>query len=63
MVKLVIEILISIVLHPLAVVLAWIDILGRSNLSTPKKIIWMAITIIWGLGPILYILLGDGDLW
>jgi hypothetical protein len=63
-VKLLIEIVISIVLHPLAVVLAWINILGRSDLSTGAKVGWFIIvTFAWGIGPILYVLAGDGTLW
>jgi len=54
----------SLVLHPLAVVLTWIDILRRSNLGAVQKILWLVITTFaWGIGPICYILLGDGTLW
>jgi hypothetical protein len=62
-VKLLIEILLSLILHPIAVVLSWINILGRSDYSGGKKVIWMLVCLIWGIGPILYILLGDGELW
>jgi hypothetical protein len=62
-VKLLIEILIAIILHPLAVVLTWINILGRSDLSGLKKVVWMIMCLIWGIGPILYIFLADGELW
>ena len=61
--KLLIEILISLILHPIAVVLTWISILRRSDMSGGKKVIWMLVCLVWGIGPILYILLGDGDLW
>ena len=61
--KLLIEILIAIILHPLAVVLTWINILGRSDLSGLKKVVWMIMCLIWGIGPILYIFLADGELW
>jgi hypothetical protein len=62
-VKLLIEILISILLHPLAMVLMWINLLRRSDLGFAAKIIWVVVSIIWGLGPILYILVGGGQLW
>lgn len=62
-IKLLLEIVISLVLHPLAVVLAWINILGRSDLSTAKKAVWLVVTLIWGIGPLLYIAVGDGRLW
>ena len=61
--KLILEIALAIVLHPVAVVLAWINIAGRTNMSTVQKILWGVICIVWGIGPILYILFGGGTLW
>ena len=61
--KLVIEILISAILHPIAVVLMWLNLAGRNDLRPVQKIVWAVVGLIWGVGPILYILVGDGDLW
>ncbi len=62
--KLLFEVIISVVLHPVAVILAWINLLSRSDLDTLKKILWaILIFVAWGLGPILYIILADGALW
>ena len=61
--KLVIEILISAFLHPIAVVLMWLNLAGRTDLRSGQKIIWAVVGLIWGIGPILYILVGDGELW
>ncbi len=61
--KLVLEILISAILHPIAVVLMWINLAGRTDLTSPQKVIWAIVGLIWGIGPILYILVGDGVLW
>ncbi len=61
--KLLLEAVVSIVLHPIAMVLAWINIAGRSDLGAGGKIAWGVVNIIWGLGPILYVLLGGGTLW
>ncbi|HEX6508996.1 MAG TPA: hypothetical protein VF221_15315 [Chloroflexota bacterium] len=61
--KLLIEIVISLVLHPLAVVLVWINILGRSDLKGYQKLIWAIVAVPWGIGPLLYILVGGGALW
>ncbi len=62
--KLLIEIVLSLVLHPIAMVLTWINILGRSDLGAAQKLLWLIITTFaWGIGPIFYILLGDGTLW
>ena len=60
--KLLFEVLVSLILHPLAVVLMWIN-LASSELSTGKKVIWALVGLLWGIGPILYILVADGQLW
>jgi hypothetical protein len=62
-VKLVIEAVLAIILHPVAVVLAWINIAGRGDLTGAQKLIWAIVCLIWGVGPILYVLVGGGDLW
>jgi len=61
--KLLIEILIAIVLHPIAVILVWLDLLSRSDIGRAKKVVWAVVALVWGIGPILYILVGDGELW
>ena len=61
--KLLLEILVALILHPIAVILAWINMAGRADLTTAQKIIWGIVSIVWGIGPILYILLGGGELW
>ncbi|HEY4028184.1 MAG TPA: PLDc N-terminal domain-containing protein [Candidatus Dormibacteraeota bacterium] len=61
--KLLIEILLAIFLHPIAFVLCLINILGRQDLSGLQKIVWIVVTFVWGIGPILYVLVGDGAMW
>ncbi len=61
--KLLLEILISLVLHPVAWILVLINLAGRDDLTTAQKIIWGVVSIIWGIGPILYVLVGGGSLW
>jgi len=61
--KLIVEILLAIFLHPIAFILCVINILTRNDMSGLKKVLWIVITFFWGIGPILYILLGDGDFW
>ena len=61
--KLVIEILLSIFLHPIALVLTWINLAGRADLTTAEKIIWALVSVLWGVGPILYVLVGRGEFW
>jgi hypothetical protein len=61
--KLLLEILLSIFLHPIAAILMWINLASRTDLNGPQKIIWAITGIIWGIGPILYTLVGGGDLW
>jgi hypothetical protein len=61
--KLLFEVLIAIVLHPIAFVLMMINLLGRSDMSDAKKVVWAVVGLVWGIGPILYILVGDGAFW
>ncbi|HZS86260.1 MAG TPA: hypothetical protein VFE42_02065 [Chloroflexota bacterium] len=61
--KLLLEIIIAIFLHPIAVVLAWLNILSRDDLGFLSKLIWAIVSVLWGIGPILYILIGGGQLW
>jgi hypothetical protein len=61
--KLILECLVAIVLHPVAVVLVWIDEARRVDMTPAEKVIWGIVALIWGIGPILYILLGGGTLW
>ena len=61
--KLLLEILLSVFLHPIAMILMWINLIGRDELTTFQKVIWFVVSIIWGLGPILYLLVAEGSLW
>ncbi|MBV9736551.1 MAG: hypothetical protein JO177_00155 [Candidatus Eremiobacteraeota bacterium] len=61
--KLFLEIVVSIILHPIAMILMWINLLARNDLDSTRKLIWLIVSIIWGLGPILYLLVEDGNLW
>jgi hypothetical protein len=59
-VKKLIEILVCFI-HPLAVVLIWIDLASRSDLETTAKLAWAIFAII-PLVPFIYVLT-SGDLW
>lgn len=48
-------------LHPIAVVLAWLNLAGRQDVQRGAKIAW-AVFLILPLVPFLYVLTG-GDLW
>jgi hypothetical protein len=61
--KLILELLLSAILHPVAVILMWINLASRDDLSRTKKILWAILGLVWGIGPILYILVGEGVLW
>jgi hypothetical protein len=61
--KLLIEILLAIFLHPIAFVLCLINILGRGDLTALQKLVWAVVTLVWGIGPILYVLVGSGRMW
>ena len=53
----------AIFLHPVAFILALINLAGRNDLSAVQKILWGVICIFWGIGPILYMVLANGELW
>lgn len=61
--KLFLEILLAIFLHPIAAVLMWINLFGRTDINDVQKLIWAITGILWGIGPILYFLVGGGELW
>ena len=61
--KMLLEFLIALFLHPIAVILAWVDLFSRADMSAGKQVVWALVCLLWGIGPILYILLADGDLW
>jgi hypothetical protein len=48
-------------LHPIAVVLAWINLAGRSDLNGLQKLAW-ALFMLIPVVPFVYVLTG-GDLW
>ena len=48
-------------LHPVAVILMWINLAGRSDLTGLEKAVWAVFGLI-PLVPFLYVLVG-GDLW
>jgi phospholipase D-like protein len=62
-IKFLVEVLLAIFLHPIAFVLAVINIVNRQDMSGLSKVLWIIISFFWGIGPILYILLGGGNLW
>ena len=61
--KLIVEILLAIFLHPLAYILCIINIVTRDDLSGLWKVFWILVTFFWGIGPILYVLFGGGSFW
>ena len=61
--KLLIEILLAIFLHPIAWVLCVINIVGRANLTGLEKVVWVLVTFIWVVGPIVDVLPGRGERW
>ncbi len=58
--KKILELLVCI-LHPIAVVLIWIDLLTRRDIGSVAKVTWAICSLI-PLVPFLYVLTG-GDLW
>lgn len=63
MIKLIVEVLLAIFLHPVAYILTVVDVVHREDLSGFWKVFWIIVGFPWGIGPILYILLGRGKFW
>jgi hypothetical protein len=63
MIKFIVEVLMAIFLHPLAYVLCIINIVNRTDMSGLSKVLWIVVTFFWGIGPILYIIIGGGKFW
>jgi hypothetical protein len=61
--KLLVEILLAIFLHPVVWVLCVINIVNRQDMGGVGKVLWIIITFVWGIGPILYVLFGKGAFW
>jgi hypothetical protein len=61
--KLLFEFVVALIFHPIAFILALINIAGRTDLTPAQKIIWGVVSVVWGIGPILYVLVGGGQLW
>ncbi|MEA2683430.1 MAG: hypothetical protein QOK05_1758 [Chloroflexota bacterium] len=62
--KLILGILLSIFLHPVAVILALVNVAGREDHNAAQKVLWAVFIIVfWGIGPVVYILFGGGSLW
>jgi hypothetical protein len=60
-VKKLLEVLVCIILHPIAVVLMWIDLATRPGPSGGAKVAWAILALI-PLVPFIYVLT-SGDLW
>lgn len=58
--KKLLELLVCLI-HPLAVVLMWVDLASRGDLSGGRKLVWGVFGLI-PLVPFLYVLV-SGDLW
>ncbi|HEY1420766.1 MAG TPA: PLDc N-terminal domain-containing protein [Candidatus Dormibacteraeota bacterium] len=63
MLKFLVEVLMAIFLHPIAFVLCVVNIVNRTDMSGLSKVLWIIISFFWGIGPILYLLLGGGRFW
>lgn len=63
MFKFLVEVLMAIFLHPIAFVLCVINIVNRNDMGGVSKVLWIIISFFWGIGPILYLLLGGGTFW
>jgi hypothetical protein len=61
--KLILEILIAVILHPVAFILVLVNLAGRNDLTPAQKVVWGVVSVVWGIGPVLYVIVGGGSLW
>jgi hypothetical protein len=61
--KVILEVLVALILHPVAFLLVLVNLAGRNDLTPAQKIVWGVVSIVWGIGPILYVIVGGGSLW
>lgn len=57
------EVAVAILIPPLATVLVWRDIVRRRDLSGPVRGWWIVMSMIPGLGPLMYLGISGGQLW
>ena len=63
MIKFIVEVILAIVLHPVAYLLTVINIVDRKDMSGFWKVFWIIVAFPWGIGPILYLIFGGGEFW
>ncbi len=56
--KKILELLLCLLLHPIAVVLIWIELLQRDDIGSGRKIAW-GIFVLIPFVPLIYVLLGN----
>lgn len=62
--KKLVEILIAVLLHPVAVVLGLVNLAGRQGMGTGSKVVWAIVVIFLPvIGPLLYVTAGGGNFW
>src|SRR5579859_3498988 len=40
----------------------WVNVAARGDLSAFQKVVWILISVFWGIGPIMYLIVGGGTL-
>ena len=45
--KLILEILIALILHPVAFVLVLVNLAGRTDLTPLQKVVWGVVSVMW----------------
>jgi len=60
--RLPVAVAVSILVSPLATILAWCSILRRRDLTPPRKGVWIVLCLLPILGPLLYLGIGQGRL-
>ncbi len=57
------EVIISLILHPLAVLRLWIRLAERTDLTPLQKAVWAVVGLLCDVDPLPDLLVRDGHLW
>jgi hypothetical protein len=61
--KFTLQFLVALIVHPLALLLMWVNLAARSDMGPRMKMFWVMTGFIWLFGPLTYISVGGGQLW
>jgi hypothetical protein len=56
-------ILVALIVHPLAMIMVWANLAGRSDIGPRWKAFWAILAPVYIIGPLSYLYVGGGRFW